>query len=58
MKGFLTFFLCFVVYFLNISMINAFIFLLFCLLFFISPCFILAVSVFFCSFVTGLKLKQ
>lgn len=58
MKEFLVFFLCFAVYILNISMINAFIFFFFYLLFFISPCFILAVSVFFRSFVTGLKLKQ
>lgn len=57
MKEFLALFLCFAVYVLNISMINAFIFFFFYLLFFISPCFILAVSVFFRSFVTGLKLK-
>jgi len=43
---------------LKIRGISAFIFLLFHLYFFISPCFILAVSVFFCSFVTGLKLKS
>ena len=43
---------------LKISEISASIFLLFHLCFFISPCFILAVSVFFRSFVTGLKLKS
>lgn len=43
---------------LKISGISASIFLLFHLCFFFSPCFILAVSVFFRSFVTGLKLKS
>lgn len=51
-------FLALIAYSLKISEINAFIFLLFHLYFFISPCFILAVSVFFRSFVTGLKLKS
>lgn len=51
-------FLDFVSCSLKISGISAFIFLLFHLYFFISPCFILAVSVFFRSFVTGLKLKS
>ena len=51
-------FLGFVSCSLKISGISTFIFLLFHLCFFISPCFILAVSVFFRSFVTGLKLKS
>jgi len=49
--------LVFVVYCLNISRIKAFVFLLVCLHFFIYPRFIPAVSVFFRSFVTGLKPK-
>lgn len=57
MKGFRAFLLEIVCYVLKNRGLMSFIFLLVDLHFFISPCFIPAISCFFCSFVIRLKLK-